>query len=83
MLGLRDLKQTRVYQEALAEGELMGERSLILRILTRKLGEIPQDLQRQLEDLSLSQLENLGEALLDFEEMQALVDWLNNAREDA
>ena len=38
MLGLSDLKQTRVYQEALEE----EARSLVLRILTRKLGEIPQ-----------------------------------------
>ena len=33
--------------------------------------------------INLAKKLNLGEALLDFEEMQALVDWLNNAREDA
>ena len=78
MLGLSDLKQTRVYQEAMEE----GERMLILRLLTRKLGEIPQGLQGRIEELPLTQLENLGEALLDFEQMGDLVSWLDTALKD-
>ncbi|MCG8364966.1 MAG: DUF4351 domain-containing protein, partial [Pseudanabaenales cyanobacterium] len=78
MLGLSDLKQTRVYQEALEE----EARSLVLRILTRKLGEIPQDLQGRIEELSLSQLENLSEALLDFGQMDDLVSWLEAPSEE-
>ena len=81
MLGLSDLKQTRVYQEALEEGErigeLSGERSLVLRQLNRKLGEISQDLQGRIGELSLTQLENLGEALLDFGQIDDLVLWLD------
>ena len=87
MLGLSDLKQTRLYQEALEEGErlgeLSGERSLVLRLLKRKLGEIPQDLRGRIEELSLTQLENLGEALLDFEQMDDLVNWLEASDEDS
>ena len=79
MLGLSDLKQTRVYQEALEE----GERSIVLRQLNRKLGEIPQDLQRRIGELPLTQIENLGEALLDFERMDDLVNWLESPHEDS
>ena len=86
MLGLSDLKQTRVYQEALEEGERLGEqlatKSLVLRQLTRKLGEIPQELRGQIEKLTLTQLENLGEALLDFEQMDDLVNWLKGCQEN-
>ncbi|MDJ0706727.1 MAG: Rpn family recombination-promoting nuclease/putative transposase [Leptolyngbyaceae cyanobacterium MO_188.B28] len=86
MLGLSDLKQTRVYQEALEEGERLGgkleAKSLIMRQLTRKLGEIPQDLQGRIEELTLTQLENLGEALLDFEQMDDLVTWLAAHEDD-
>ena len=82
MLGLSDLKQTRVYQEALEEGEQLAAKSIVLRQLTRKLGEIPQDLRGRIEELSLTQLENLGEALLDFEQMDDLVNWLEGSQED-
>ncbi|WP_427162224.1 Rpn family recombination-promoting nuclease/putative transposase [Aliinostoc sp. HNIBRCY26] len=61
MLGIT-LKETRVYREIKEE----GERSLILRQLPRRLGEIPQAMLERIETLSLEQLENLGEALLDF-----------------
>ena len=68
MLGI-NLQETRVYREAKAEGEEIGvqrERSLVLRQLTRRVGELPQILRSPLDSLSLDQLEALGEALLDF-----------------
>ncbi len=43
-----------------------GERALILRQLTRRVGNVPESLQTQIEALSLTQLEDLGEALLEF-----------------
>ena len=72
MLDLQDLKQTKVYQEAFAEGEA----NLVLRLLHRKIGEIPQNLTEQIGKLSVEQLEDLGEALLDFEGPADLVNWL-------
>ena len=82
MLGLSDLKQTRVYQEALEEGEQLAAKSIVLRLLTRKLGDIPKDLRGRIEELSLTQLENLGEALLDFEQIDDLVNWLEGSQQD-
>ena len=91
MLGIT-LQETRVYREiksegikeGIQEGEQRGleqgrlsEARLILRLLTRRVGELPQDICQQIEALPLEQLENLGEALLDFSSMIDLQAWLN------
>ena len=71
MLGL-NLQHTRVYQEA-KEDEA---RSLILRQLMRRVGEVPNQMREQIDALSLEQLEALGEALLDFNGITDLENWL-------
>ncbi len=80
MLGLSELRQTKVYQEALQEGrqegEQAGEARLILRQLSRCIGEVSSDLKAEVQALSLEQLEMLGEALFDFSELADLVHWL-------
>jgi predicted transposase/invertase (TIGR01784 family) len=75
MLGIT-LRETRVYREIKEEGREEEGRSLILRQLTRRVGELPQDVRSRIETLSLEQLENLGEALLDFTGMADLLSWL-------
>ncbi|MBW4619676.1 MAG: DUF2887 domain-containing protein [Cyanosarcina radialis HA8281-LM2] len=78
MLGIT-LQETRVYREILAEGVQRGlqrEKSLILRQLTRRVGELSPEVRQRVESLSLEQLENLGEALLDFTNMSDLDAWL-------
>ena len=81
-------KQTRVYQEGLAEGIrqgredgiqqglAVGERSLILLLLNRKFGEINPEICSQIESLSLQQLEALAEAFLEFSNLEDLIIWL-------
>jgi predicted transposase YdaD len=76
MLGIT-LRETRVYREIKEEEREKGEKSLVLRQLLRRVGELPQQVRQQFESLSLEQLENLGEALLDFTSMSDLDDWLN------
>jgi predicted transposase/invertase (TIGR01784 family) len=79
MLGI-ELEQTRVYREAVAVGETIGEareQALILRLLKRRVGNVQIDLESQIKTLPLAQLEELGEALLDFSQMDDLVTWLN------
>ncbi|MBC1198372.1 DUF4351 domain-containing protein, partial [Microcystis aeruginosa BLCCF158] len=51
--------------------------SLILRLLNRRLGEISSTLSQQIRELSLEQLETLGEALLDFTSLTDLTTWLS------
>lgn len=79
MLGIT-LKETRVYREIKEEGRVEGReaegRSLILRQLQRRFGELPQQVRERVETLCLEQLENLGEALLDFTSVADLQTWL-------
>jgi predicted transposase/invertase (TIGR01784 family) len=88
MLGI-ELQQTRVYQDAKAEGEAIGEvrglergrteegRALVLRLLARKLGKIDRDIQVRVGGLTIDKIESLGEALLDFTQMGDLLVWLD------
>ncbi|NJL64961.1 MAG: Rpn family recombination-promoting nuclease/putative transposase [Methylacidiphilales bacterium] len=75
MLGIT-LRETRVYREIKEEGREEGERSLILRLLTRRVGELSPQARSQVESLPCEQLENLGEALLDFTCVADLDAWL-------
>ena len=76
MLGIT-LKETRVYREIKQEVLQEGESKLILRLLTRRVGELSTEVKSQVEKLPLEQLENLGEALLDFNSMSDLQTWLD------
>jgi len=80
MFLLSDIKQTRVYQEARQEGREEGERNgevrLVLRLLSKRFGEIDDRRIQVINSLTLEQLDNLGEALLDFGELADLDNWL-------
>ena len=53
-----------------------GERSLVLRQLARRVGDIPEGIRSQIELFSLNEIESLGEALLDFTNLSDLEQWL-------
>jgi len=76
MLGLTDMKETRVYQEALEEGREEATRSLLQRQLTLKLGALSETSQATITQLSMEQLEQLSEALFDFATEADLQTWL-------
>lgn len=44
-------------------GILKGERSLLLRLLDRRIGDVPAEAKLQIQSLPLEQLEALGAAL--------------------
>lgn len=77
MLGLR-LEDTRVYKDAVEEGKLEGELTLVLRLLSRRIDKISPELESQIKSLSLTEIESLGEALLDFSEPADLANWLQS-----
>lgn len=80
------MQESVIYQELRAEAReevrqeerLEGEKTLIFRLLARKIGEISVATKSQIAALSRSQLENLGEALLDFHSLTDLEDWLRD-----
>ena len=77
MFELADLKKTKVYQEALGEGEQKEAVKLVLRLLNRRFGEVTQSLTEQISQLPVEQVEDLGEALLDLESETDLRQWLS------
>ena len=78
-----DLKQTRFYQDVFAEGHQVGqedgrqrEAALVLRQLRRRLGPLTPAQETRIQALPVTELENLGEALLDFQTAADLTAWL-------
>ena len=65
-------------EQAKEEGRQEGEKNLILRLLHRRIGEIDALLIERITGLSIEQLENLGEALLDFSSVADLEAWLTH-----
>lgn len=66
----------RAKQEGREEGK-QGLIKVIIRLLNRRIGEIDASLIERVQALSIEQLENLGEALLDFANVSDLEAWLN------
>ncbi len=79
------MRESVIYQDIRESGKAQGREegrreeavSLILRLLNRRLGEISSTLSQQIRELSLEQLETLGEALLDFTSLTDLTTWLS------
>ncbi|QLE55716.1 DUF4351 domain-containing protein [Nostoc sp. TCL26-01] len=60
------------------QGMQQGEVKLICRLLNRRLGEVNPQLQERIQDLSTAELEDLGEALLDFTTTADLEAWFES-----
>ena len=88
MIGLQDinLKQTRVYRDALQEGwqkgkqegKQEGELTIILRLLVRRFGSLPESLVEPLRQFDTEQLEAFSELMLDARSLDELYQWLQN-----
>ncbi|OUL19997.1 hypothetical protein BV378_31105 [Nostoc sp. RF31YmG] len=69
-------------QQGLQQGEELGKKQealeLILRQLTRRFGAIEAETEQQIRTLSITQLEDLAEALLDFTSQSDVVNYLAN-----
>lgn len=71
------MRESVIYQDILAEGEARGEARLVMRLLNRRFGEIAAGISTQIQQLTVVQLEELGEALLDFSSLADLEGWLS------
>jgi predicted transposase YdaD len=65
-------------QRGRQEGRQEGELAVIIRQINRRIGTIEPQLQNQIRGLSLTKLEDLAEALLDFSTVEDLTNWLSN-----
>ena len=80
------MQESVIYQDIIQRGEAIGEQrgkqkgqaTLILRLLSRRFGETSAELEQKIQTLSTTQLEDLGEALLDFSSQNDLTTWLQN-----
>jgi len=79
MFGIT-LQETRVYREIKEEGREEGRReeaaNLIIRLLTKRFGELSEEIRLSISGLPLAVLEDLSEALLDFDSVTDLQVWL-------
>jgi len=67
-------------EEGKKEGIELGqlrEQSLIFRLLTRRVGVVPDHLIDRIQTLTIEQLEILAEDLLDFDTLDDLTNWLD------
>ena len=71
----------RILQKGLQQGQEQGRqeeaRAMIIRQLIRRFGAVAPEIREQIEKLSITQLEDLCEALLDFSSTADLTGWLN------
>ena len=70
------MRESVIFQEILEEGKQEGVLSMVTRLLTRRFGTLAPEVQARLGELSTAQLEDLGEALLDFYSAADVVAWL-------
>ena len=75
VLDFSSLKELTRWLQGLHEG-LQEGRSLILRLLTRKFGELDPEIHFKIESLSLEKLDALSEMLLDYSTLPELIGWL-------
>ena len=68
-------------EEGIVIGKKEGIKSLVLKLSSRKLGEIPNSIQQKINQLSMKSLETLSEMLFDFNSLEDLEDCLGNNRE--
>jgi predicted transposase YdaD len=77
---LNEIKQVGI-EEGIQQGIQQGvkqEAALVVRLLNRKVGELSANVEARVMGLSVNILEDLGEALLDFDSLDDLIDWLNH-----
>jgi hypothetical protein len=71
-------------EQGIEQGRVEGGKEealrLVSRVLHRRVGELDTGVNERLQLLSVSQLEDLHDAALDFSQMEDLTDWLDTHR---
>ncbi|NET74613.1 MULTISPECIES: Rpn family recombination-promoting nuclease/putative transposase [Okeania] len=77
-IAMQDERGRIIYAKEQGEeqGRLNQTIALVMRLLKKRFGEIPETINNQIEDLLLSDLESLTEDILDFNSLEDLESWL-------
>jgi hypothetical protein len=67
-----------LYLEQISQAEQRGRIEVLLRQLNRQVGKLTPALEQQLIALSVTQIGDLGEALLNFHNEEDLLLWLSS-----
>ncbi|NER08341.1 MAG: DUF4351 domain-containing protein [Okeania sp. SIO3C4] len=82
------MQESVIYQDILQKGEKIGEQrgeqkvqakiaKIIIHFLTYSLGNIPEEIEAKIRSLSISELDKLADAQLDFTSLDDLINWLS------
>ena len=63
-------------EEGIEKGIAQGQETMVVRMLRRRLGRLPDELIARIHQLSVDQMADLGEALLDSSKTAELETWL-------
>jgi len=66
-------------QQGIEQGIEREAVSLVMRLLNRRFGLIAPNIEEQIRSLPVNRIEDLGEALLDFQSEADLISWLEKA----
>ncbi|QLE58259.1 DUF4351 domain-containing protein [Nostoc sp. TCL26-01] len=81
-----ELKQANLIEEEgimeivtswMEKGIAQGEQKIIKRQLQRRFNNIDPSLEQRIDSLSVEQLENLADAIFDFQYLEDLINWLD------
>jgi hypothetical protein len=64
--------------EGRQEGRIEEKLAITLRLLNRKLGNLPEEIATRIKSLEPNQLDSLTDDLLDFQSLDDLTRWLSN-----
>ena len=61
-------------------GIQQGQAETVLLLLKHKFSSLSEEVETQIQQLDSPQLTQLSEALLDFQQLQELINWLKNTQ---
>ncbi len=71
------LQESVIYQKIINQGEKIEAIALVKRLIKKRFGDLTENMQSQIETLTIEQLESLGESLFDFNFVEDISLWLN------
>jgi predicted transposase/invertase (TIGR01784 family) len=70
------MQESPIYQEIIEKGVQRGKQDIVMRLLTRRIGSVSPQARSQIQNLSIEQLDELSEVLLDLSDAADLTVWL-------